>query len=100
MDIDPVYVDLILARWKQYTGKDAVKVGIVGNAVNVGKVGSKGGSKGGSEEGKEGAAKVEIVGKAAKIENGDGESRGRAAKVGNMGKVGIEEKREKAVNAA
>ena len=26
MEIDPVYVDLILARWKQYTGKDAVKV--------------------------------------------------------------------------
>ena len=34
MEIDPVYVDLILARWKQYTGKDAVKVG---NGVDVGK---------------------------------------------------------------
>ena len=37
MEIDPVYVDLILARWKQYTGKDAVKVGNVGKAGNVGK---------------------------------------------------------------
>jgi len=90
MEVDPVYVDLILARWKQYTGKDAVKVGIVGNAVNVGKVGSKVGN----EEGKEGAAKVGIVGKAAKIENGDGESKGKTAKVGN------EEKREKAVKVA
>jgi hypothetical protein len=39
MEIDPVYVDLILARWKQYTGKDAVKMG---KAVNVGKVGKAG----------------------------------------------------------